>query len=74
MEYITLSKGSRAKSKSPCAFRRKRRRKSKSSREKSEGWNGKGKDPWTFGKFGKTDTLLKLAVFISQFEIELATL
>ena len=51
MEYITLSKGSRAKSKSPCPFRRKRRRKSKSPREKSEGWNGKRKDSWTFGIF-----------------------
>ena len=40
-EYITLSKGSRAKSTSPCAFRRKRRRKSKSSRAKS-------KSPCTF--------------------------
>jgi hypothetical protein len=37
LEYISLLKGSRAKSKSPCAFRRKRRRKSKSSRGKPKG-------------------------------------
>ena len=50
LEYITLSKGSRAKSKSPCAFRRKRWRKSSSSRGTPEGKNGKRKDPWTFRK------------------------